>query len=299
MEQKTITLLVAGVLLVGGTVWGRRSEKARKYLLYLLLISVALIMLLPFYWMLVLSTQTTSAIYRFPPPFWFGSNFLVNLENMMEIVDFFRVLGNSAFISICYTTLVLLFCSMGGYAFAMYRFPGRNALFKMLLVTMMIPFTAGIVPWFFMITRFGWLDSYLALIIPGCANAFGIFWMRQYCLNNVPRSLIDAAQIDGCSEWLIFFRVITPVLLPAYSALGIMQFVNSWNDFLNPLMVIRSVEKRTLPLMLKYLVGDATRGTDMGVLMVANTMAVLPLLVVFLLASKYFMSGLTAGAIKE
>ena len=188
---------------------------------------------------------------------------------------------------------------MGGYAFAIYRFPGRNALFSILLGTMMVPQLAGIVPWFFLISKLGWLNNYAALIVPGCANAFGIYWMRQYCFNNVPVSLMEAAKIDGCSEWTIFFRVIAPVLLPAFAALGIMQFVNVWNDFMIPMLVLRENDMFTLPLMLSYMRGDPSRGANVGALMLASAVSVLPLLVAFLSASKFFMSGLTAGAIKE
>ena len=133
-------------------------------------------------------------------------------------------------------------------------------------------------------------------IIPGCANAFGIFWMRQYCQNNVPRALMEAARIDGCSEWTIFFRVIAPILLPAYASLGIMNFVNQWNEFTQSLLILKKARFYTLPLLLRSMVSD--RGNDYGAIMLASTCAVLPLLVIFLFASKYFMSGLTAGAVK-
>jgi len=250
--------------------------------------------------MFVMSTHRTSDLFTFPPPFWFGSGAASNFQSMVEMIDFPRAFLNSVIVSGGLTFLVLLFCSMGGYAFAIYRFPGRNALFTALIITMMIPWTAGIIPWFIMMSRFGWVNTFYALIIPGAANAFGIFWMRQYCTNNVPVTLMEAAKLDGCSEWLIFFRVIAPVLKPAFAALGIMQFVNVWNDFMQPLLILRSTSMFTLPLMLSYMRGDPSRGgTDVGTMMLASTLAVLPLLIVFLCASKMFMSGLTAGAIKE
>jgi len=164
---------------------------------------------------------------------------------------------------------------------------------------MMIPWTAGIIPWFFMMSKFGWINNFLALIVPGAANAFGIFWMRQYCQQNVPASLIDAAKIDGLSEWLIFFRIVAPILASGFAALAIMMIVGSWNNFMQPMLILRDNSLHTLPLMLKYMMGDPTRGTDVGALMLASTMAVLPLLAAFLSASHYFMSGLTAGAVKE
>jgi len=271
----------------------------KKTLLSMVLLAVVAVMLLPFYWMLVLSTHTTTVIFQYPPPFWFGDNLVANLTQVLQSVNFLQAFSNSLIVSVVYTVLVLLFCSMGGYAFAMYSFPGRETLFTILLVTLMIPWTVGIVPWFFMMSKFGWINNFLALIVPGAANAFGIFWMRQYCKQNIPSSLLDAAKIDGLSEWLIFFRIVSPLLASGFAALGIMMIVGSWNDFIQPMLILRDNSLHTLPLMLKYMQGDARRGTDVGALMLAGTMAVLPLLIAFLSASNYFMSGLTAGAVKE
>ncbi len=269
----------------------------KKIVLYAILLLVAAVMLLPFYMMFVMSTRTTAEIYSFPPFLTFGSNLIENIKNMAEAVNFGQVFLNSTIVTCSYVFLVLLFCSIGGYAFAVYNFPGREVLFAILLGTMMIPATAGIIPWFIMMSKFKWINTFWALIIPNCANAFGIYWMRQYCKNNVPVALMEAARIDGCSEWTIFFRVIAPILKPAYASLGIMNFVNVWNDFMQPLMVLRTEKLQTLPLMLRSMVSD--RGTDYGAMMLASTCVVLPLLIVFLCASKYFMSGLTAGAVKE
>jgi ABC-type glycerol-3-phosphate transport system permease component len=294
-------MYLALIALVSLVLWygSKKSRVVSKISLYLVLLVVAAVMVLPFYWMFVLSTHYTPDIYKFPPPFTFGHALTDNFQFMNQSVNALRHFFNSLFVTVSNTALVLLFCSMGGYAFAIYRFPGRNALFSILLGTMMVPQLAGIVPWFFLISKFGWLNNYLALIVPGAANAFGIYWMRQYCVNNVPSSLMEAAKIDGCSEWLIFFRVIAPVLLPAFAALGIMQFVNVWNDFMIPMLVLRENDLFTLPLMLSYMRGDPSRGANIGALMLASALSVLPLLVAFLSASKFFMSGLTAGAIKE
>ena len=127
----------------------------------------------------------------------------------MDQIDIVKSFLNSCIVTFSQTALSLLFCSMGGYAFAAYEFPGKKKLFAVLLGTMMIPFTAGIIPWFIMMSKFGWINTFWGLIIPYGANAFGIFWMRQYCQNNVPVALREAAKIDGCSEWLIFFKVFT------------------------------------------------------------------------------------------
>jgi len=291
--------LIAVLAVLGLVYLSRRSRLVSQTLLYGFLGLLALVMVLPFFWMFVLSTHLTSDIFSNPPPFWFGGNLAANFLAMNEAVSVGRSFLNSLLVSSAHTALVLLFCSMGGYAFSVYEFPGKKALFAILLATMMIPGIAGIIPWFFLITKLGWINNFLALIIPGAANAFGIFWMRQYCQNNVPTSLMEAAKIDGCPEWSIFFRVVAPILLPAYSALGIMQFVGVWNDFMVPMLVLRDTNMRTLPIMLSYMRGDPTRGTNVGALMLASTLTVLPLLIAFLSASKYFMSGLTAGAIKE
>lgn len=299
MSQAVLSTLIIITIIIGCFLLSRISMFGRKVMLYVILLVVVAIMIIPFYWMSVLSTQPTTAIFKYPPPFVFGNYLIQNFKNMINSVDIVKSFLNSLFVSSSFTLLVLLFCSLGGYAFAMYRFPGRNKLFALLLATMMIPWMAGIIPWFIMMSKFGWINNFSALIIPGSANAFGIFWMRQYCQNNVPASLVDAARIDGCSEWLIFFRVVAPILKPAVSALGIMTFVNSWNDFMQPMLILRESKLHTLPLMLKYMLGDPTRGSDMGAMMLANTLAILPILLVFLFASKYFMSGLTAGAIKE
>ena len=293
-----ISLLIITAIVIALVLLARSGSNGTKITMYLFLIAVAVIMIFPFYIMLVMATRTTQEINRFPPAVFFGNNLYNNFASMAKAVNITQAFINSVIISISYTALSLLFCSMGGYAFAMYRFPGRKALFSILLGTMMIPWTATIIPWYIMMTRFGWVNNYLALIIPNCASAFGIFWMRQYCFNNVPPELPDAAKIDGCPEWQIFFRIIAPMLKPAFAALGIMTFVGSWNNFMSPLLILKDRALHTLPLMLRYMVGDPRRGPDMGSLMLANTLAVLPMLIVFLAASRQFMSGLTAGAIK-
>ena len=277
----------------------RGMHLLERLLLNGLLVAGAIISAFPFYWMLVLGTHSTTEIFHWPPLFTFGSNIASNYETMMNIIPFWRNLFNSVFIAATYTALSLLFCSMGGYAFAMYRFPGRDKLFALMLATMMVPSIAGIVPWFILLSKWlHWINRYEALIIPGAASAFGIFWMRQYVQETVPSELLDAARIDGCPEFLIFFRVITPLLAPAFGALGIMTFMGNWNGFLQPLLVMQEKTMYTLPVALALLRQDPQRGFDAGALMLGTGMAVLPILVVFLLAARHFMAGLTAGAIK-
>lgn len=294
MKTLLLLILITAVVLI---VISKVHPVGKKISLYVILLLIAFIMLLPFYMMFVMSTLATNEIYSFPPKMFFGTNLVQNFKNMVDAVNLPRAFMNSCIVTFSQVILCLFFCSIGGYAFSVYDFPGKKQLFAILLGTMMIPATAGIIPWFIMMSRLGWLNDFKALIIPSCANAFGIFWMRQYCQNNVPKSLMEAARIDGCSEWTIFFRVIAPILKPAYASLGIMQFVNVWNEFMQSLMILRRDKYYTLPLLLRSMVSD--RGTDYGALMLASTCAVLPLLICFLCASKFFMDGLTAGAVKE
>ena len=284
---------------MGHTIAGSPARRiAVTAVLYGVLIIGALLVVLPFYWMFSLSTHTTADIYTFPPPLFFGEYLVQNFQNLLEVIPFFTHFFNSLFVAALNTVLVLLFCSMAGYAFAVYDFPGKNWLFAICLGTLMIPWMASIIPWFIVIRELGWIDSYLALIIPNSANAFGIFWMRQYISGAIKKDLLDAARIDGCPEWLIFFRVIAPTLTPAFSALGIFNFVAAWNNFIVPLIVLRTPERLTLPVALNRLVGDPTRGFDVGVLMMGTSLAVLPMLAVFLIASKKFIAGMMAGAVK-
>jgi ABC-type glycerol-3-phosphate transport system permease component len=278
------------------------SQKGKilwQILFYGILLLGAFLSAFPFYWMLALGTQSTIQIFQWPPMLLPGSNLSPNYQTMLSIIPFWRNLFNSAFVAITHTALVLLFSSLAGYAFAMYRFPGRNWLFALMLATLMIPWMAGIVPWFILISKWlHWINRYEALIIPGAASALGIFWMRQYIQGTIPSELLDAARIDGCPEFFIFFRVVAPLLAPAYGALGIMTFMGNWNAFLQPLLVMQEKTMYTLPVALALLRQDPQRGFDAGALMLGTSMAVLPILIVFLLAARQFMAGLTLGALK-
>ena len=274
------------------------SRLLTRVVLYAILIVGAILSFLPFYWMLILATHNTQTIFRYPPPLLPGTSLVQNYLNMLEVIPFWRNFLNSAVVASISTLLTLLFCSMGGYAFAMYKFPGRDKLFGMLLGTMMVPFLVMLIPWFIIISRVGWLNDLKALIVPGAVSAFGIFWMRQYISSNISSELLDAARVDGCSEFMIFFRVVAPLLGPAFGALGIMTFMGHWNAFFFPLLVLKKTEAATLPLALQILRGDPYRGGDYGVLMFGTALAMLPVLIIFWAASKQFISGLTAGALK-
>jgi cellobiose transport system permease protein len=167
-----------------------------KICLYTLLIVGGLLSAFPFYWMLILASHTMKSIIQYPPPFLPGANLLVNYLNMIKVIPFWKNFLNSLIVALSTTTLTLLFCSLGGYAFAMYRFPGRRMLFGIMLGTMMVPSLVMLIPWFIIISRLNWINDLKALIVPGAVSAFGIFWMRQYISSNISSELLDAARVD-------------------------------------------------------------------------------------------------------
>ena len=184
-------LLIAAILVL----IARFVPKGKTISLYAVLIVIAVVMLLPFYMMFIMSTHSTAEIFSFPPYVTFGDKLVQNFQSMNEAVNFLRSFRNSCIVTFGNVALVLFFCSIGGYAFSVYNFPGREPLFAILLATMMIPSTAGIIPWYIMMSKFSWVNTFRALIIPNCANAFGIYWFRQYCKNNADRG--------GTAGWLL------------------------------------------------------------------------------------------------
>jgi ABC-type glycerol-3-phosphate transport system permease component len=219
-----------------------------------------------------------------------------NYRRLFTELPFPRFFVNSIFVATAQTLLTLLFCSLGGYAFAKYVFPGRGALFTVVLGSMMIPFHVLLVPLFSLMGVFHWFDTFRAIIIPFSASAFGIFLMRQYTLS-VPDDLLDAARIDGCSEFRIYWNVVLPCVRPALGALTIFVFMNSWNNFLWPLIILRSDTKYTLPLGLANLVGVYSQ--EYGMLMAGTLLSTLPIIILFLFMQREFVSGITLGAVKE
>ena len=274
-----------------------RSSPAGRWAAYGLVGGGALLMLAPFWFMFVFATHSRTEIFSLPPPMWFGDDLLANLRILGEKIPFWRNLGWSLYVALASTALTLLFCSMGGYAFAMFEFRFKKALFALVMGTMLLPSFMSMIPTFMVMDALGWIDQPRALYIPGAASAFGIFLMRQYVLSAVPRELIEAARMDGCGELGIYARVVLPLLKPALGTLGLVTFIGSWNNFIGPLIVLRSPENYTLPLALRSLQSPAD--TEWGALMAGAAAATLPLLVLFGLASRQLIAGLTVGAVKQ
>ncbi len=267
--------------------------------LYVFLAVFATISAFPFYYMLVTSTYRTVDILKIPPPIFFGNSWLQNYNELLSqgsLPYFWTAVFNSLSIASLHTIAVLFFCSLAGYGFAKFRFPGRDVLFAFLIATLMVPGALGLIPSFVVMRTLGWIETWYPLIVPGMANAFGIFWMRQYIESAIPNDMMDAARIDGAHEFRIYWNIILPVIAPALGALAILTFMGKWNEFQFPLLILKDQATYTLPVALSTL--RSLRGTEIGVQILGSSIAIIPILIVFIMASRQFMSGLTAGAVK-
>ena len=277
---------------------------------YALLACIALAIITPLAWTFMSSFRPIGDIFSQRLPASFDELTLENYRALFEPlvreiagkdkifppIPYARYFLNSVFVSTAFTLLALFFGSLGGFGFSKYEFRGKRGLFLVLMGSMMIPFHVGLIPLYSLIARFGWIDTYQAVIIPGSASAFSIFLMRQY-MAGVPDSLIDSARIDGSSEFGIYWRVALPLLRPALGALTILLFVAGWNNFLWPSMVLLDEQRYTLPVGLNSLRG--TYWEEYGVLLAGTALAVVPVILLFLWMQREFVEGITLGAVKE
>lgn len=263
--------------------------------LYGLLTIVAIFMMLPFVWMLSTSFKPQAEIFA-RPPIIISSNMSFDGYRYISDQGVWRSLWNTFVVAGGFTVGGLFFCSLGGFGFAKYRFPGRNMLFVVLLGTMMIPPAVTMVPSYIIMREFGWLNTFWPLIVPGAANAFGIFFMRQY-ISTISDELLDAARIDGCNEFGVFWRVVAPIAWPGMISLGLIFFMGAWNNYLGPLIYLRSPENFTLPLMMMTMQGPPGYSAYREFMGIA-VISVMPLLAIFLVFQRRFVEGITAGAVK-
>ncbi|WP_405952291.1 carbohydrate ABC transporter permease [Streptomyces prunicolor] len=278
-----------------GLAIGSGSRRSRVGVRVLLLLGV-LVSLFPFYWLVVMASITTQEILQFPPRLVPGTHLLENMRQVIHRIDFFGSLLNTVVVSVAGTVLVLFFDSLAAFAFAKYEFPARKLLFGILLATYMIPAQLSLVPQFVTMADFGWAGSLKALVIPGAANAFGIFWMRQYAQNSLPDELLDAGRIDGAGFFRLYWQVALPLFRPALAFLGIFTFIQLWNDYIWPLVVLVNPDRLTLQVALANL--NVAYNTDYAVVMAGALMSVIPLIVVFLIGARHFLRDLAAGATK-
>jgi multiple sugar transport system permease protein len=260
-----------------------------------LLVLLALTMLAPFLWMVSTSLMGENEVFRFPPAFIPSAPRWANYPEAMTMQPFARFFLNSLIVAAAAVAGQLLFCSLAAYAFARLRFPGRDRLFGAYLATMMIPAIVTIIPSFLLIARLGWMNSYWALCTPALSSVWGIFLLRQFFMT-IPRDLEDAARVDGASDLTIFWRIIIPLSKPALATLAIFAFMGSWKDFLWPLLVTNRTEMRTVEVGIASF--NNLYSTDWPHQMAAAVLVLLPVIVVFFLAQKYFVRGITLSGLK-
>ncbi len=274
----------------------RLSLLLTDVLIYSLLIAVSTFMILPFIWMVSTSLKPPDEIFAIPPIIISPNSSLKAYAYLQEQYHILGIVRNTFVIAFSATILRLFFCALGGYGFAKFKFPGQGVLFAFLLGTMVIPSAVTLVPVYIIMRDLKWIDTFWPLIIPGAANAFGIFFMRQYIMS-VSNELMDAARIDGAGEFTIFWRIILPIVAPGLTSLGLIFFMGSWNDFIGPLIYLKSPEHFTLPLIIRSLIGPVGR-TVYDVQMATSVISLIPLLIIFLIFQRRFVEGITAGAIK-
>ena len=265
-------------------------------IIFIVLVAFAAGMILPFVWMVLTAFKPESTIVKFPPQLWPTSWTLDNITNIWQRVPFGRFFLNSITFAGGVTLVSLFFDSMMAFALARLRFPGRDVIFLLVLIALMIPFQVIFIPLFVTVHDLGLLDTYGGLIIPRATNAFGIFMLRQFFMS-LPRELDEAARIDGAGEFYIYSRIILPLSRPAIATLAVFHFMYNWNDFLWPMLITSSTEMRTLPAGLALFMGQHV--VEYGVIMAGAAMALAPLFIAFLFAQKYFVNGIALSGLKE
>lgn len=276
---------------------GAKKFSGAKIFVYSILILFSFASLFPFYWMFVMATNQNNVINETPPAFFPGGELVTNFQNVLNSIPFFQSLLNSFIVATSVTIGVLFLCSLAGFAFAKLQFPGRNILFIFILATMMVPPQLSLIPQYMIIAELGWLSTLPAVIVPGFMNAFGIFWMRQYISSAIPDELIEAARIDGCSNFRIYWNIIVPTILPAFATLGIIVYMTIWGDYLWPLVVLQDQSTHTVQVAIRGLMDDRVR--DYGMILSGTFWSTLPLVVVFLLFNRLFIKSITDGAVKS
>ena len=275
----------------------RKDSLTIKTFIYIFLIAGAITMAIPYVWMMVTSIKPIEEIQAFPPSFIVHNPTLEPYRDLFSMMPMMRYMFNSLFVAGSITLFIIFATSLAGYAFAKHDFWGRDQLFFIFIGSLMIPWQVNIIPGFVIVKNLGWLSTYKGLIIPAMAwCAFGIFLNRQFIFS-IPDDLIDAAKIDGCSEFMIYCKVILPLIKPVIATLAIFTFLQQWNNFVWPLVIVHNPDIRTLPLALNVLTGQF--GANFGMVMAGAVVATLPMLVVYLLFQKYIIKGVAMTGLKE
>ncbi|HET6680229.1 MAG TPA: carbohydrate ABC transporter permease [Gemmatimonadaceae bacterium] len=266
-----------------------------RALVWAALIVGALLALLPLFWMLSASVMPTGEASTYPPRLLPSRITFEHYAALFSRLDLGRYLLNSMLIATTVTAISLLINSMAGYAFAKLRFRGRDRMFRLLAMGLVLPVQVAMLPLFLLMKQLGLINSYWGVIIPGMASIFGIFLIRQYALA-IPDDMLDAARVDGASEWRIYRSVVLPGIVPILATLAIWTFLSTWNDFMWPLIVLSDQEHFTLPVALASLVGEHVRDTEL--MMAGSVLTILPVMLVFLALQRFYIQGVMMGSVK-
>ena len=265
-------------------------------LLYLTLIVSSLLMIVPFYWSVGTSLKLEQFVFASPPQWWPTPVSIQSYVNILTRIPFLNYFSNSVFVSLVTTLGHVFFDTLAAYAFAKLNFPGRDKIFFVFLLVLMVPSQVNLIPVYRIMASLHWIDTYLALIVPNLTSVFGIFMMRQF-LMSIPGELLDSGRIDGCNEFQVFHKIALPLAIPGIATLVILTFMDRWNDFLWPRIVINSEKLFTLPVGLAQLQMKNT--SNEAQIMAGTVLTALPMIIVFLFMQRQFIEGMTAGALKE
>jgi multiple sugar transport system permease protein len=270
-------------------------QRTAKIVLYVLLLIGAAISLLPMVWMVFASLMPSGEASTFPPHFLPSTVTFEHYVSLFTRLSIGRYLFNSALIAIIVTTTSLMINGMAGYAFAKLRFRGRDRLFKALSGGLVLPVQVAMLPLFLLLKNMGLINTYWGVIIPGMSSIFGIFLVRQYALA-IPDEMLDAARVDGASEFRIFWSIVVPGIVPILATLAIWTFLATWNDFMWPLIVLSDESHYTLPVALANLAGEHVQDTEL--MMAGSVITIIPVMLVFLFLQRYYIQGVMAGSVK-
>lgn len=249
----------------------------------------------PLFWMVSASFMPTGEAATFPPRLLPSQATLEHYEALFTRLNLGRAFFNSTAIALLSTAIALLFNSMAGYAFAKLRFGRRDQIFRLLLAVLVLPAQVAMLPLFLMLKEMGLVNTYWGVIIPMMASVFGIFLIRQFMLS-IPTELLEAARVDGASEWAIYWKIVIPLSMPVLVTLAIFTFMASWNDFMWPLIVLTDNDRYTLPVSIANLVGEHVQ--DIELMMASSVVTVIPVLLLFLVLQRYYVAGIMVGSVK-
>jgi cellobiose transport system permease protein len=267
-------------------------------LTYVALVLACALSVFPLYWMLVVASRTNDAIGDVPPAMLPGGNLGENVRRVLANPDahFLTGLANSMLVATTVTVSSVFFGSLAGFAFAKLRFRGKNALLLIILGTMMVPVQLGMIPLYLLMVKLGWQNHLQAVIVPFLVSGFGVFMMRQYAAQAVADELIEAARVDGCSTWRIYWNVVLPALRPAMAVLGLLTFMQTWNEFFWPFVALQDPANPTVQISLRTL--NTAYYADYSQIFAGTAISTVPLLVVFVLFGRQIIGGIMEGAVK-